>query len=572
MKYNFKKLNIFYIRREHLYLILTSALLLFLVSPFYDFPLNDDAGYSHNVKTFLETGKLEIGFGGGGATATLIFHILYGSLFSKLFGFSYPVLRISVMLISVIGVVGMYLLLRSYNVDEKKSFFGALLLLLNPFYYSLSHTFMTDVPFITLLIFALFFYNEGFKRNNLAFLIIGNLFTIISFGIRQVGVFVFLSFIIYMSIYKKEILFGLKFSLFEKCQRIIFLLIVPLILFYMIQYWFNLHQPNAFTIILLFAFGIRAHLLASPLYFGLVLFPFAILYLLNWKVLVGKKMLILIILFSLLIFIPLQYWEKNIRAEYKIDGITIENGKGKFGTWGPMGGLPLYPNIVTTIGLGTLLLEGKRDVIFPNYIWILITILSTITIFFLTVSIVKNRKRNDLYFVYITGLILLIFTVALRTGIVDRYLLVFVPILIILFMDSIQKYKYVIPCMLIGLSIFGAWSVIYTHDYMEANKAKWDGINYLLDKGIKPEEINGGMEFGDTYLWDHVVSYFYWAIKNPGKGSFLDAFYYPNATYTISFSILPNNSVEKEIHFNNLLRTNTIYILKHNDSNISKHQ
>lgn len=556
------------------YLIFTSIFFIFLVSPFYNFPLNDDAGYSHNVKTFLDSGKLEIGFGVT-PTATAIFHILYGSFFTKIFGFSYPVLRISVMLLGITGIVGMYLLLRSLNVDEKKSFLGALLLLLNPFYYNLSHTFMTDVPFITIMIFALFFYIEGFKRNNLPFLIAGNIFTLISFGVRQVGVFIFISFITYLLLYKIEILFDSKFDIFEKSKRLTFLVISPSVLFYAILYWFNTLQSNSFSTVQYFALGLRAHFLVSPLYFGLILFPFAILYLLNWKILVDRKILILIILFSLLIFIPLQYWEKNIRAEYKIDGITLVNGKGTFGTWGPAGGLPLYPNIITAVSLGPIFVEGKRDAMFPDYIWVLITILSVITILFLMVFFIKNIRNwthNSIPFIYFAGLILLLFTVALRTGVMDRYFLVFVPVLIALFMESIQKFKYVIPCMFAALLIFGAWSIIYTHDYMEANEAKWEGINYLLDEGIKPEEINGGMEFGDTYLWDHVVSYFKWDAENPNKNSFFNAFYYPNATYTISFSMLPNNSVEKEIHFNNLLRTDTIYVLKRNDSDTTKPQ
>ena len=72
-------------------------LLILLVNPVGDFPLNDDWVFTKFVKIFIEQHYIKLS---DGIYMTLISNILWGGLFSSIFGFSYFSLRISSLVVS----------------------------------------------------------------------------------------------------------------------------------------------------------------------------------------------------------------------------------------------------------------------------------------------------------------------------------------------------------------------------------------------------------------------------------------------------------------------------------------
>lgn len=116
-----------------------------------DFPLNDDFAYAYSTRTYLETGRFErLAW----TYTPIVSHVALGVLASKLLGFSFVSLRLSTLLMGLLGVLGTYALCRKLSVSRPRSALAAACLAWNPIYFSLSFTFMTDVPFTALIVWG----------------------------------------------------------------------------------------------------------------------------------------------------------------------------------------------------------------------------------------------------------------------------------------------------------------------------------------------------------------------------------------------------------------------------------
>jgi hypothetical protein len=124
--------------------LLGLALLLLLVPPAGNFPVNDDWNHAGAVRALVEDGRLEIG---PTTSATLVLQALWGAGFARLFGFSFETLRLATLVLAALALVGFALLL-SELFGARRAVLGALLLLFNPLFVNLSYSFMTDVPFL----------------------------------------------------------------------------------------------------------------------------------------------------------------------------------------------------------------------------------------------------------------------------------------------------------------------------------------------------------------------------------------------------------------------------------------
>ena len=113
-----------------------------LVNPVGNFPLNDDWSYGHAVQSLVERGTLRFT---GWTSMPLVVQVLWGALFCFPFGFSFTVLRLSTLVLGLAGVLAAYELLCEAGSRRGLAICGALLLAVNPIYFGLSHTFMTDV-------------------------------------------------------------------------------------------------------------------------------------------------------------------------------------------------------------------------------------------------------------------------------------------------------------------------------------------------------------------------------------------------------------------------------------------
>src|SRR5678815_3923696 len=120
-------------------------LMILLADPRGDFPLNDDWVYALAVKSVLETGSYQFP---SPSSANVGPQIYWGALFCLPFGFSFTTLRLSTSVLGLGGAVVFYFLVRAVRGTRRTAVLCALALAANPVYFSLSNTFMTDVPFL----------------------------------------------------------------------------------------------------------------------------------------------------------------------------------------------------------------------------------------------------------------------------------------------------------------------------------------------------------------------------------------------------------------------------------------
>jgi len=86
---------------------------------------------------------------------TLVAQIFWGGLFAKLFGLSYMTLRVSVICLAFAGALALYYWARAIERTRLESLFLALLYATSPLVFSLSYSFMTDVPGASLILLGL---------------------------------------------------------------------------------------------------------------------------------------------------------------------------------------------------------------------------------------------------------------------------------------------------------------------------------------------------------------------------------------------------------------------------------
>ena len=148
-------------------------------------PVVDDWAYAWSVEHLLQTGHLLVLVR---SSCYPIVQILWGALFARVAGFSFGALRLSTVVLAIVGCWAIYLTLRELAVSVRVSLLAAWTIALSPVFFVLAFTYMTDVPFLSLSSIGLFFYVSGFRRDRPARLWWGTFFLVLAFLIRQIGV------------------------------------------------------------------------------------------------------------------------------------------------------------------------------------------------------------------------------------------------------------------------------------------------------------------------------------------------------------------------------------------------
>jgi len=180
-------------------LLLVWAIIIAVVNPRGEFLVNDDWAFFKSLEAFRALGRITVtGWGPPGAPGgpALLMHLLWGDLFSRIFGFSLTNLRIAVLTMGILGSCGLLLLLRIAGVRPWLALLGTLTVVANPLFLSQCFTYMTDVTFASLAIFAVLFLYLGVKKTSLAWIIAGLLLVLASVLTRQIGVVILLAFLV----------------------------------------------------------------------------------------------------------------------------------------------------------------------------------------------------------------------------------------------------------------------------------------------------------------------------------------------------------------------------------------
>jgi hypothetical protein len=161
-----------------------------IVNPVGDFPIIDDELYEPAVKSFLQTGH----YHPPEATMTFLSNLLWGALFSLPAGVSFTALRISTLCASLFGLFGVYILVRDLGQPRWVRWVATLTLAVNPAYYALSNSYMTDVLFAVLCVWAAIFFARSLRGSSDLDLVLGTLVALGATLSRQIGLAIPLAF------------------------------------------------------------------------------------------------------------------------------------------------------------------------------------------------------------------------------------------------------------------------------------------------------------------------------------------------------------------------------------------
>lgn len=493
--------------------------LIFIINPVGNFPLNDDWAYATTVKSLVEEGRLIIS---DWISPTFIAQALWGSFFCYIFGFSFTVLRFSTITLGLAGVIATYLLFRECKYIPI-ALPCTLLIMLNPVYFNLSNTFMTDIPFYSFGILAILFYVRSIKvPDNIIEIIIGTFFSTLAILTRQIALIIPIAFAIsYVSktgLKRKSVLNSTIIVILTSGVYFLYVKLMEasgkLSLDFNKSKSLNQLFSSDFSFILQTVIERAFH---SLLYLGLFLLP--------------------VLLFVYPHVMKPHYLKKRGASIFRLSAVflTVLFGllyEGKL--------MPLEGNIIYNFGLGTQKLYISMSYImsnpalsFPDYapksFWLVVTIASVLgavlLIDILLMSLLefisqgkKEHLREHSHYRLFVGIICLVYSaLPLLVDLLDRYFIQVMPLLFILLPVSLSipkislKKPLVVISMIIMLS-YAFFSVTLTHDYLSWNRARWRALNYLTNElKVSHKDINGGFEFNGWYGYRNDYQ------KRPGK-------------------------------------------------------
>ncbi len=456
-----------------------------ITNPLSNFPLNDDWVHAKSVEFLLQHGEFKLlDFCG----STIIFQVLWGSLFC-IFGFSFTALRISIMVLGLIGLLTFYKITLTVAKNKEISFFSTLLMAINPLYFSLSGTFMLDVSFTSLTLLSLYFYIKTIHYKKPKHFLFASIFSIFATLTRQIGLilpfcFIF-PFIIKRDIKIKSLLYSIS----------AFILVFTTYKLYLIFLKNNHILPSYFSgsnVILnnLLNKNIYEIFITTwgyaLLYIGFFTLPISII-IINKEINLKFGILIAI---SILLFI--------------ISSITNRLPLGNI-----LNNFYLGPTTLTDTFIIGINEQHKIHYLIFDFIKLygilgVILLFINITQKFNYLKFQKEYANMKIHLTLILYISIYLCFIILANSFFERYLIpvFFIATLAILPTFDLKPKKCQLYLFtLLALPIF-AFSLLGHHDYIALNKARWEATDYLTKElNVTPDKIDGGYEFNGWHKY-----------------------------------------------------------------------
>ncbi len=516
-----------------------------LLNPIGDFPLNDDWFYAKALKTIQFDSYINNAHWG---YASMLTHLFYGKLVTTIFGFSYNVLRMSTLILSFTGITFFYFLVKEYvGMLNKQAFLATLIVMADPLFLSLSNSYMTDVPFITSIMMAVYFYLKFKRSNKLKYYCLSVLLLIWALLIRQLA----LAFII--GLFFSDIILEKKITV-----KNMLLITLSLLVLYLFERWLYISNANTGYAYLFFRTSTTARSITVPeiginflkrwihyvSFSGFVLFPILLTYLYHYikqKLFFNTKKQFII---SLILMIPVSW---SLR-KFPIGNYLYNCGIGPD---------TLYDTYI--LGINS---QHAHDLILFGIIRVLAFTGSFSLLLVLIQFVFKvihwrttDVSKHIVLLILIISLFFYYSFLAIASPIFDRYIMIFsiliIPIIFYIYNPPIKE-KIIVSILIVLLMLF---SVFATKDYFNGHRTIWKIINELKQtEGLTDTDINGGLEhcassFGDSAFW----------FKKWNN--------IPENKYVITRGKLINYHVYKSYYYQRYipLKTDTIFVLAKNE-------
>jgi len=161
------------------------ALTVLLVNPLRETALDDDFAYSLTVRHLLETGNYQTH---DWAAPNMLFQAYWGSLFARVLGYSFASLRLSTLVLMLLGLIAFYHLAREHGLDAVPAGLSLLAMFASPLVLRYSFGFNTDIPFLCCLIIALLLWTRAIGLDSYWMMLLGSVASAAAILTRQFGI------------------------------------------------------------------------------------------------------------------------------------------------------------------------------------------------------------------------------------------------------------------------------------------------------------------------------------------------------------------------------------------------
>ena len=485
-------------------LVIAWGLIIWFINPVGEFMINDDWSFVKALEILsLEGGIPATGWGQGGPS--LLTHLVWGWIFTKLFGFSVTVLRISVLVMAVLGSIGLLELLKRTGASPFLAFWGAMTLVLNPLFLSQSFTFMTDVTLAALMIFALLLITEGLESQRRSLIGFGLFFTLAALLTRQIAIAIPIGLVLTLMINSKTRSSDLR----PVTLMILFIAIVPWLCF---EYALKKLGSTSLT-----DHEVIHAIVNDPLQLGLP----GYVDLLFGRVVIGIGYISVIVSPIVALSFKELFARRIFRSYFLVTTsvfLVVEAGIVLDLVHLPVA---FYRNVIFNFGIGPILLKDTyilhlaRTWSIPASLyyclayWAFLNAGALVLLAYSYISGIFNQSAEGASRLgaSITSMLGFVTTmvyvgIILLTGFHDRYL---IPVCILLIVwlvsdmrgatPSISFSRTAIPAF-ICMAVIGIFSVAGTRDFMATKTALKQAQDYLVqDCHVSPCAIDGGFEF-----------------------------------------------------------------------------
>jgi hypothetical protein len=88
----------------------------------------------------------------------------------------------------------------------------------------------------------------------------------------------------------------------------------------------------------------------------------------------------------------------------------------------------------------------------------------------------------------------------------DRYLLAALPAALLVALLVKPRTRLAIPLAVAGLGVLAVWSVWWESEYLARRAAQWQAAQAVVERGVPPQEVNGGFEWNRWYRGPEVIA------------------------------------------------------------------
>lgn len=484
----------------HFLLLGIWLVLIILVNPYGEFPINDDWAYTHNLRGLVDEHRFKFSFW---PAMTLVTQTVWGAIFCKLFGFSFFILRVATLVLAF-GTTSLFFeVIRRETRQKFWAFALSTVLIASPLVLTQSFTFMTEIYFLFFGLCAILFYRAHFRNGGLIFWVFGIAFSVMTIYVRQTGLII-------------PIAFMFAHLLFQRFTviNILLALIPPVIGYYSIEWYVQWRTGlgeimGSFSELNTLLETAKDHKLSYYVQrlgtllhtAGFILAPLSI------ALIVGKKKalsltgkLVFLVFTGLIVHVMIESWDPfptgNLFLNFEIGPKLVKgsefmdrSGMGiSFVVWWVFRVLNVLSILTFVYGVFSWIFAKKTEEVGKPFMAFLKKNPLLVMLIFLAGGQLMYLMMNPIYF--------------------DRYCVSLGFTMLLIIGLTMSHVHLRLKRIVLGISTaFMLISGLLVKDFMNWHRVKWEAIDYArFTMGIERSHIDGGFEYCALHLFGPVLN------------------------------------------------------------------